>query len=498
MFKSIQNMFKQTAIYSLGNLSSKLIGLILLPLFTEYLTTAEYGILAILEATSHIMIGVLALNLPLAMLRWSSAEDDSRKMKSIIFTTIVSLALIIFVQLIFLLQSTDFFSQLLFGNKNYSDYFFFLFLVVAFGVYNGIPLNIIRINEKPVYFIIANTLKFTVILLLNFYFLVYLKQGVVGIIKSQLIGEIVLFIVTIPIVVKNIHFKFDVQVFKEMLQYGIPLIFSTVSTFALSYADRYIIQYYLDSSRVGIYSLGYKIASVLNMLVLQSFQLGFLPIAYKKLGASDEKRFFSKILTYYTFILVFIALGLSLFSKELIQLLAQKPEYYAAYSVVPIISLAFVIKGIQYTYALSFHYAKKTIYVAAIIIITALINVGLNFLFIKEFGFMGAAFAMLISTFLMMILSYFFGKRIYRIPYENKKLIILIAAGIILFFIGDLTNEINIFIRLIFKMILIISLPFVLHLFNFYEEAELRRVKNAWHKWKKPSRWKENIKKIKL
>ncbi len=491
-------MFKQTAIYSLGNLSSKLIGLILLPLFTEYLTTAEYGVLAILEATSHILIGVLALNLPLAMLRWSSAEEDEEKKKSVIFTTIVSLALIIVLQLLFLLQSTDFFSRLLFGSERYSEYFFYLFLVVAFGVYNGIPLNIIRINEKPVYFIVVNTLKFTLILLVNIYFIVYLKQGVVGIIKSQLFGELVLFVLTIPIVAKNITFKFNFSVFKEMLEYGIPLIFSTISTFALSYADRYIIQYYLDSSRVGIYSLGYKIASVLNMLILQSFQLGFLPIAYKKLGASDEKRFFSKTLTYYTFILVLIALGLSLFSKELIHLLAQKPDYYSAYSVVPIISLAFVIKGIQYTYALSFHYAKRTIYVASIIIVTALLNVGLNFLLINQFGFLGAAFAMLISTFLMMVLSFHFGNKVYPIPYENKKLFILVAAGIIFFFVGDLTNEINLFVRIILKSLLIISLPAFLYLFNFYEDAELRRIKHAWHKWKNPSRWKENFRKIKL
>ncbi|MCB9248558.1 MAG: polysaccharide biosynthesis C-terminal domain-containing protein [Ignavibacteriales bacterium] len=120
---------------------------------------------------------------------------------------------------------------------------------------------------------------------------------------------------------------------------------------------------------------------------------------------------FSKTLTYYTFILILVGLGISFFSKELIEILAKKQEYWESYSVIPIISLAFVLKGIQYIYSLSFHYSKRTSYNAAIVIISSLLNVALNIVLVDEFSYIGAAYAILIATLFMMWLSYHYGQR---------------------------------------------------------------------------------------
>lgn len=495
MFTQIKHSFKQTAIYSIGNLSTKLIGLILLPLFTEYLTTSEYGILAILEATSQILIGVIALNLPLAMLRWASAEKDKKKQKSIVFTTTVAILFIIALQLVTFLPNTNYFSELLFDNNNYTDYFFYLFLTVAFGIYNGIPLNLIRIKEKATLFIVVSIIKFTTLLLLNVYLIAFLRLGVKGIIISQLISEVILFLITIPILAKNIRFKFDFKTFKEMLLYGLPLILSTVSTFAFSFGDRYILQHYLNNASVGIYSMGYKIASILNMVILQSFQLGFLPIAYKKLGDDDAGAFFSKILTYYSFLLVIAALSISLFSKELLLLLAQKEEYVIAYTVVPIIAFSFVLKGIQYTFALSFHYSKKTTYNAIIVLLTAVINLSLNIILIQKLGYIGAAYSMFISMLITLFISYYYGNKVYPIPYEIKKIFIVVALGIGFYFTSTIFDNFSLLIALTLKLSLVFSFPYLLYLFKFFEEMELQILSREWNKWKNPSSWSNMIKK---
>jgi O-antigen/teichoic acid export membrane protein len=498
MFNKIKHSFKQTAIYSIGNLSTKLIGLVLLPLFTEYLTTSEYGVLAILEVTSQIMIGVLALNLPLAMLRWASSEKDTIQQKSIVFTTIVAIVLIIAFQLLLLLPNTKYFSQLLFSSNHYSDYFLYLFITVAFGIYNGIPLNLIRVKEKAIHFIIVSAIKFTTILALNIYLIAFLNMGVKGIVISQLVGEIVLFIITIPLISKNIVIKFDVNSFQEMLKYGFPLILSTVSTYAFSFGDRYILKYYLNDASVGIYAMGYKIAGIINMLVLQSFQLGFLPIAYKKLGDKDEGRFFSKILTYYSLLLVFVALLISFFSKELLQILAQREDYWIAYTVVPIIAFSFVLKGIQYTFALSFHYSKKTSYNAIIVLLTAVINLSLNIILIQKIGYLGAAYSMFISVLFMLLVSYHFGNKVYPIPYELKKIFLVVIVGILFYFISILFNSFSLIYSLILKMTLMIAFPFLLYTLNFFEQVELKRISSEWQKWKNPLQWLKNFKDINL
>jgi O-antigen/teichoic acid export membrane protein len=481
------NTVKQTAIYSLGTLSTKVIGFLLLPVYTnpKYLSVSDYGIWATLDVTSQILIGVLALNLPIAMLRWASPEKDERRTKKIIFTTLVAILLIIAISLIFLLPGAGFFSALIFGTKNYSSYFVLLFISAAFGIYNGIPLNILRLQERPAFYALATSLKFTAVLLMNIYFVVFCKEGVIGIIKGQLIGEIFLSVITSKTVATAITFKFDSEVLRGMLKYGTPLVFSTVSAFILSFGDRYILLHFLDEAKVGIYSLGYKIASVINMLLLQSFQLGFLPIAYKKLGEADEKHFLSKILTLYAIVLSFSALGLSLFGKEIIELFAKSDKFLAAATVIPIIAFAFVIKGIQYNFALSFHYSKRTVYNAAIVIITAVTSLTLNFILIPRLGFIGAAYSMLLAILLMTVLSYYYGQKVYHIPFERGKLIKIIALALSVFAISLLVAHWEIWQRAIAKGILLISFLVLIFHSGILEKTEKEEIKRLFLKLRK-------------
>ncbi|MCB0752773.1 MAG: oligosaccharide flippase family protein, partial [Ignavibacteriae bacterium] len=356
MFNSLKATLKHSTIYGLGNISSKLVGFILLPLYTEYLTFDEYGILALLEITSQILVSIFSFNISTAMMRWVAEATDEDHQKTIVFTTLVSTTIISALLFVFILPFTNDLSYLFFSNVKFSNYIVLLFLTSSFGIHNLFPLTLMRLREKSSMFAILNTLKFALTLSLNYYFIAYPNMGVEGILISLLIGQLFLTLFSIPLVKANINLKFQLSILKEMFSYGFPLIFTTVFTLLLTMSDRFIIKYFYGDASVGIYSLGHKIASVINVLILQSFQLGFLPIAYKKVGAPDSQRFFAKTLTYYTFVLVISALAISLFSKELIVALAQKKEYWESYSVIPIITFAFVLRGIQYIYSLSFHY----------------------------------------------------------------------------------------------------------------------------------------------
>ncbi len=479
MFDKLKHTFKQTAVYSLGNVSTKIIGLILLPIYTNpaYLSVDDYGVWATLDVTSQILIGILALNLPLAMLRWASAEKDAEKSKSIVFSTLIAVIAIAALSLLFMLPNAGFFSRTIFGNENYSGYFNLLFIYAAFGIYNGVPLNILRLKEKSVAYVVITSSKFAALLSLNIFFVVYQGEGVAGIIKGQLLGEILLTLVTLPYVFKSINFKADFDALREMLKYGLPLVFSSAFTFILTFGDRYVQLHFLNEAKVGIYSLGYKIASVMNMLVLQSFQLGFVPIAYKKLGDKDDKRFFSKILTYYAIVLTFVALAISLFGGEIVTLLAKSEEYYAAAYVIPVIALAFVLKGVQYNFALSFHYAKKTIYNAAVVIVTAIVSLTLNIILVQRFDFIGSAYAMLISVFVMAVLSYVLSKKVYPIPFELGKIFKTISAGVSLFALSLIVAELGTLARISAKLILLLAFLPALYSVGTFEQVEIERAK---------------------
>jgi len=292
--------------------------------------------------------------------------------------------------------------------------------------------------------------------------------------------------------------RYDWDEFKKMLNYGVPLVFSTIAMMLMNMGDRYLIRYLLDFSEVGIYSLGYKISSVINIFVLQSFQMGFLPIAYKQFQTKDANRFFSKTLTYYTLVLTTVALMLSLFSKELIELLSKREEYFSAYKVVPFFSLAFILRGIEYVFSLGLHYTKKTKYNALIVLSLAILNVILNFIFIPAFKIIGASVTTVICWMFMAVLFYIFSQKFYKVNYEIKKIIMIILTGCGLFLLSFLYFDLTLHIKLVIKILSVISFPFILFLMKFYEPIEIMRIREAFNKWRNPLKWRQNLLKMKM
>jgi O-antigen/teichoic acid export membrane protein len=303
-------------------------------------------------------------------------------------------------------------------------------------------------------------------------------MGVEGIILSELIGDFLLIIITAPYIFKNSSLSFRFDIFIEMFKYGFPLIFSTTFAFMLTLGDRYIIKFLLGNESVGIYSLGHKIASVLNVFVIQSFGLGYLPIAFKKFETPNSKRFYSKVMTYFILVLAVGSLFLSLFGRELIETFASRPEYWSAYTVIPLICFAFIFKGMQYIFAMVFHFTKRTSFNAYIVFASAVLNVVLNFSLIPVYGYMGAAVSLLITLVVQAVFSYIFAEKLYSIKYEIGKLVKLILLSTAFIFISLQFEELSMVLSITLKLFLIIIFPVLLYFLNFFEPVELEKVKD--------------------
>jgi len=498
MLDKLKHTFKHTLIYSIGNISLKLIGIVLLPLYTTHLESSEYGAYAILEVTSMILVSVLSFRLSTAMMRWWAGTKNIYNRKSIVFTSFISaLTVVLFFNILVFPFHKDF-SRLFFGTENYNEYFLILFVSVSFEILNFFPMELLRIKEKSALFITITISKTLTVLFLNILLIAYYKLGIKGILIGQMTGNILVFVITFPFLQKNMVNKYNLEELRGMFKYGFPLVFTTIAMMLMNLGDRYILKYLLGYSEVGIYTIGYKIAGVINLFILQSFKMGYLPIAYKHYSDDDQaKRFFSKVLTYFVFIIVIAGLSLSIFSKEIVMLFSKREEYWPAYQIIPLLSMAFALQGIQYVFSLGLHLVKKTKYNAFIVLSIAILNVGLNFLLIPRYKIMGAAITTVISWILMIILFYHFSQREYHVGYEIYKIIKLISLGIVLFLISTFFNDINIILSILLKVLIIISFPFVLYLTGFYEKIEIERIKQAWLKWNNPMKWKHNILKMK-
>lgn len=495
MLDHLRNTVKHTAIYSLGNLSTKIIGLILLPLYTSYLTTAEYGILSILEVTSQFFATIVSLGLTAGMMRWWAVEENEEKRKTIIFTVFATLIASSLLINIAFYPFSNWFSTIFFDHGNFADYFLILWLWVGIDVINRVPFELLRLKERSLLFITLVIIKFVTILLLNIYFIVFLEMGVKGIILSQLLGSLFVTLLNLPFLIKNMRFSIHFGLLKEMSAFSIPLVFSTLSTMALALSDRYLIKYFLDYSEVGIYSLGYKVASVIQLFLVQSFLLGFAPLAYKIFDQPEARRYFARVTTYFTYAMIGLALLLIFYSKEVIAVFASSnDEYLLAYGVIPMLCLAVVFRGINNVVSMGLHYVKKTRYTALIVFIVAVFNIGINLLLIPAFGIYGAATASVLANILMLIMFYIYTQKYYPVKYEFARVGKLLAGGLAIYFAASLTASAGFWTGIAVKTILLLAFPLLLFTLRFYEPVELNRLRGAWLKWRNPKRWGGNLK----
>ncbi|MFO8129188.1 MAG: oligosaccharide flippase family protein [Bacteroidales bacterium] len=497
MLDRLRNTVKHTTIYGFGKLGTKIIGLILLPLYTDYLTPDEYGMLSLLEATSQIMIGVLGFRLSMAMMRWLATEKDENRKKTITSTTYISTFASVVLLCLILIPLKKELSLLYFNDGKFSRYFLILIVSAGIDILNHITFDLIRLAERSLLFISIMAVKFISILGFNIYFIVALEMGVEGIILSMLIGNLLMLFISIPFILRRMNFVFDFRTFGEMFRFGFPLIFSTVSVLILSFGDRFILKYITGLSDVGIYALGYKIAGVINLLVLQSFQMGFVPVAYKMFDKPDAKRFFSRMLTYFTFVLMFSVLGISFYSREVIEWFARKPEYWYAYHIVPFIAFAFLIKGWQLVVVLGLHKVKKTTVIAVSVMVAAILNIALNFLLIPWIGIFGAATASIISTLAGMVLVFHYAQKYFPVRYEYNRIAKILLTGVMLLAVYYSINNLDLILRLALKTLLLASFPFILYMLRFYDPLEILRISSLWRTWKDPKAWGKNLKRIK-
>lgn len=455
MKKDISSTAKHTVIYGLGNLLVKIAGLILIPLYTSELDLSEYGMLILLEVTSQFLVGVLSFNIPGAMLRFGSEVDAIIDRKKIYFTSFITLLGIVLLSQIILQPTSRLFSEMLFDSSKYETYFTLLFFSIGLEIMGLLPLQLMRLLNKPVYYISFFIVKLVSTLSFTYYFVKVKTMGVEGAVWGMFLGNAILLLSTLPIQFRNFKLAIDKKAGVDMMKFGAPLIFNAISSLLLTLGDRVIIKYYGQLAEVGVYGFAYKIGSLVNLLVINSFSLGFLPIAYKKYKDPDFKDFFKKTFTYFILITVVFTVGICLFGKEVIKVVSSSaPEYWQAIYLVPLIAFAFVFKGIYFMFSYIFHISKKTKYAALVTLIGMLLNIGLNFALIPIYGVYGAVFATFISYVVMAIVTYYYGQRIIRIEYELRKVAIMLALSSCIVLLGIYFNDLEIIQRLIVKGIL--------------------------------------------
>jgi O-antigen/teichoic acid export membrane protein len=499
MLKSIKISLKETLVYGLGNIAVKIVGLILIPLYTnpEYFSIEDFGVLGILEISALVLTASLASALPQSLTRWFWDKEHKENQKGIFFMTLTTQIIVSLIFCILLITVSDKLSLLIFSTTNWTRVIILVILSSGIQSVNNIINTLMRLQSKSLLFTITNLIKLTTVLSLTIYFILSREMGLEGIYLAQVIGNCFAVVILLGFTIKNSKIYFEKVVFKSMNAYGFPLYLANLSAVLLTVIDRYSLNSMALLKSVALYTLAFKITSVLKLVIVDSIKMALGPMLLKQMDSPDVKRFYSKALLYSSYVLMIAIIGVSLFSYEIIKLISNSKEYWDAVIIIPVLSMSILFVNMKDVTIYGLHIAKKTRIIGLIVVFSTIMSLVFNILFIPLCGILGAAVATLLSQVIYWYACHYYSQKVFYVNYEIRKIASLVIIGALLSFSSLLLNDLDLLPRLLIKTVSILSFPFILYLFNFYEPVELQAINGFIRKWGSMKDLRKNLSSLK-
>jgi len=476
MFRQLLHLSKHSLIYGLGVAASQVVGFFLLPLYTRYLTPTDYGVLEIFRVSQGILAIIFVMGLGSALFMSYFSYDDEQNRKTVVSTTLIFLTAISLCFTLILMTVASNFSSLFFDSAQYAFYFRIIFLTLFFDSAIMIPLAVFRAREESKKYAVISLARFLVAMGLNVFFIVVLERGVLGILESGLITAGLLYCILIPSIIRRTGFRFSRSDLKGMLSFGLPLVPAGLAAWIMTMADRYFLQFLSTPTELGLYSLGYKFGMVIQGLIVGPFSLAWAPFLWSTVKEKNAKEVYSSVLTYFSLVAVFVALGLSVLSQEVLLIMAT-PPFYGAYKVIPLIALSYVLYGGYFILAAGLSLEKKTKYLPFIVGAGAAMNLGLNYLLIPSYGMMGAAVATVISYLMLPIGSYFVSRHYYPIKYEWGRVAKVFLAAVLVYAGSIFITNDSAIVAGVLKLLSLFGFPILLFVFRFFKPEEIQKTR---------------------
>ncbi len=431
-----KNLFKQTAIYGLATVIPRMMSFFLVPLYTELLPKAAYGKVTIIFSYIIFFNVILAYGLETAFFRFYNKETDK---KSVVETSMIS---IFWTSIAFLAAALVFRNTL--GTYSGIDVQFVTYTIwiLVLDALVIIPFSKLRANQRPAYYAAVKIGNVTMNLLLNLFFLILLPKLVtpnpndffsmlyfedfqIGyIFISNIIASLLTFLM-LSSNYMHVKWHFNFELWKRMIRYAMPILIAGIAFAINEQFDKILLGKLLPpdiaDAEVGVYAACYKLG-LFMVLFRTAYTLGIEPFFFSHADNENAKQTYATITKYFVIFGSLMMLGVIVFADLLKVIMIRDESYWEAMKVVPLIILANFFLGIYTNLSVWYKLIDKTHIGAWISIVGAAVTLGLNFLLIPQYSYMGSAIATIAAYGSMMLISYLMGRNQYPIPYDGKKI----------------------------------------------------------------------------
>lgn len=413
------------AAYTTSSVLSKLIAVALLPLYTRYLTPADYGAAEVLVTTVIAASIIIRLGMTEAMMRFFYREDENpdRVVASGFFLLLTTAT----ISLVVAFPFADEISDLLLDKSDPT-----LARIAVFGLWiytmYDFCLTLFRLDERAKAYLVVTVSNVLVTIPLTVYLVVFEGEGAQGLLLGQYASGGAFLLALLVVQSRRIFARPDPMLLKRMLRFGFPTMPAELSLYSLNFIDRLMLVRLASLADAGLYSLSVKFAQGVTVLV-KGFQLAWPPLAYSIRDDDEASRTYAVVVTWFVAGCSLVVAALWLFAPWIVRLLAA-PRFFASYEAVGLVSLGMMLFALYLVLVVVLGRTGRTEFSFPATIAGTAANIGLNLFLIPRLGIVGAGIALVCSYAITLAIMFVVTQRLFPVPYEWLRLLqVVVLAG---------------------------------------------------------------------
>ena len=480
------NPFKDMVKYLPGQVVPGIVGFVSIPIITRLFAPGDYGDYVLVISTVSVFSAIVGwLSMPIK--RFYPAYEQDKRLDQF-YSTVLKMTFVSMPVLSLLFLGAP---LLLKSHISPTLYPLIYIGVLVFALRSclGILAEFVRVRRQISWYSGFQVWKSVTAASFGILLVIIFDFGIDGLLWGSVLSLVIAFPFLWRISLGKVSLNaksISTPLVSEMARYGFPLMIGNLAAWILSLSDRYVLEFLRGSQEVGIYSASYRISEHSIMLLSTLFALTSGSIVYnvwEKEGQKKSQEFMSKLTRYYLLVGIPAVVGLSVLAKPLINTLTAQ-EYHAGHKIIPFIALGAFFLGLQQRFQPGIHFHKKTHSIMFCIIVSGLLNLGLNFLLIPKYGYIAAAVTTLLSYFFLLMLVILVSRRffVWQFPFKSlaKAMCASSVMGVVVYHVGNsLTSStsLNSILGIVFGVVVYSLILFSLREFGLSEVKALLDLK---------------------
>jgi O-antigen/teichoic acid export membrane protein len=435
-FNHIKSLFKDTSVLTAAVILQKSIGFIMLPIYAHYLRGEGYGIIGMVSVLISMMTVFIGYGMKGGIQRFYFLEESKLDKHRIVSTGIIVLIVLSVAISLPALLGSKLLSWLLFGKLEYYPYVILgaVIFIAEMTAQGGEAYFLIA--KQTYLFAFLSLTRFIISLGLNIYLVVYQQMGVLGALYSNLISSLIFSLTLNLISLMRVGLHFERGAAKNFIKWNFPMVPGYIAMFFRNNIDKIILRSFLGVEFLGVYMMLLKFSSLIAMFITGPFLKVWSVKRLEICDQEDGPGILAKVFNLQTSLVLFFGLVLAIQIPYILILLTPEefwvPNYYALLAVLPPIMMS-----TYYHFSFGITYSRLTYKFSIIHFITALISCLANYMFIKQFGLLGALIASVIVLTNQLIVTHLFSRKLYFIPFTWSKITSMCIGTFVLFFLID-------------------------------------------------------------